>query len=100
MRTLASWTREHGTLLVVDDIQTGYGHTGPFISFEPGRDRSRHRLPAKVHSGYGMPMALTLIRPDYDVWKPGEHNGTFHGLPAPRGRGLAWGLPFNRAAAC
>ncbi|MGW2825782.1 hypothetical protein ACWC24_32970 [Streptomyces sp. NPDC001443] len=24
-------------------------------------------------------MALTLLRPDYDVWKPGEHNGTFRG---------------------
>lgn len=24
-------------------------------------------------------MALTLMRPEYDVWKPGEHNGTFRG---------------------
>ncbi|MFJ8942453.1 hypothetical protein ACIRG4_04055 [Streptomyces sp. NPDC102395] len=24
-------------------------------------------------------MALTLIRPDHDVWKPGEHNGTSRG---------------------
>ncbi|MET7854917.1 aminotransferase class III-fold pyridoxal phosphate-dependent enzyme [Streptomyces avermitilis] len=94
---------------------------------------------SKSISGYGMPMALTL-RPEYDVWKPGEHNGTFrgynpafvtaaralelfwsdgalearttalgervgraladtarrYGLPAPRGRGLARGLPFRR----
>ena len=25
-------------------------------------------------------MALTLIRPDLDVWEPGEHNGTFRGI--------------------
>ena len=30
-------------------------------------------------SGFGLPMALTLIRPDLDVWEPGEHNGTFRG---------------------
>ncbi|MFI8912913.1 aminotransferase class III-fold pyridoxal phosphate-dependent enzyme [Streptomyces sp. NPDC053513] len=31
---------------------------------------------SKSISGYGMPMALTLIRPEYDVWRPDEHNGT------------------------
>ncbi|WP_369149649.1 aminotransferase class III-fold pyridoxal phosphate-dependent enzyme [Streptomyces sp. R17] len=35
LRALAAWTREHGALLIVDDIQTGCGHTGPFFSFEP-----------------------------------------------------------------
>jgi diaminobutyrate-2-oxoglutarate transaminase len=30
-------------------------------------------------SGIGLPLALTLIRPDLDVWEPGEHNGTFRG---------------------
>jgi diaminobutyrate-2-oxoglutarate transaminase len=25
-------------------------------------------------------MALTLIRPDLDIWKPGEHNGTWRGI--------------------
>ncbi|MGH3995713.1 MAG: aminotransferase class III-fold pyridoxal phosphate-dependent enzyme, partial [Pseudonocardiaceae bacterium] len=33
----------------------------------------------KSISGYGLPMALTLIRPELDVWAPGEHNGTFRG---------------------
>ncbi|MDY0006174.1 MAG: aminotransferase class III-fold pyridoxal phosphate-dependent enzyme, partial [Spongiibacteraceae bacterium] len=28
---------------------------------------------------YGLPMALVLLRPDLDQWKPGEHNGTFRG---------------------
>jgi diaminobutyrate-2-oxoglutarate transaminase len=34
---------------------------------------------SKSISGYGLPMALTLIRPELDVWEPGEHNGTFRG---------------------
>ena len=24
-------------------------------------------------------MAITLIKPEYDKWEPGEHNGTFRG---------------------
>ncbi|MGY5014695.1 Helicase associated domain protein [Streptomyces sp. 900105755] len=34
---------------------------------------------SKSTSGYGTPMALTLMRPEHDRWKPGEHNGTFRG---------------------
>lgn len=35
---------------------------------------------SKSINGYGLPMALTLIRPDLDIWEPGEHNGTFRGF--------------------
>jgi diaminobutyrate-2-oxoglutarate transaminase len=34
---------------------------------------------SKSIGGYGLPMALTLMRPELDVWEPGEHNGTFRG---------------------
>ena len=27
----------------------------------------------------GLPFALALIRPELDIWEPGEHNGTFRG---------------------
>nr|WP_268245689.1 aminotransferase class III-fold pyridoxal phosphate-dependent enzyme [Streptomyces ruber] len=143
LRTLAPWTQAHGALLIVDDIQMGCGRTGPFFSFERAGIIPDLVCLSKSLSGYGMPMALTLLRPEYDVWKPGEHNGTFrgydpafvtaartlelfwsdgaleartaalgervggtlartahrYGLPAPRGLGLAWALPFDRPGA-
>lgn len=34
---------------------------------------------SKSLSGYGLPFALLLLRPELDVWAPGEHNGTFRG---------------------
>ena len=34
---------------------------------------------SKSIGGYGMPFALVLFKPELDVWKPGEHNGTFRG---------------------
>jgi diaminobutyrate-2-oxoglutarate transaminase len=29
--------------------------------------------------GGGLPMAIVLMRPELDQWKPGEHTGTFRG---------------------
>ncbi|MCB1056849.1 MAG: diaminobutyrate--2-oxoglutarate transaminase, partial [Acidobacteria bacterium] len=34
LERLAALAREHGVLLIVDDIQVGCGRTGPFFSFE------------------------------------------------------------------
>lgn len=76
---LRDLTRRHGILLIADDIQVGCGRTGPFFSFEqPDLEPDLVTL-SKSISGLGLPMALVLIRPDLDVWKPGEHNGTFRG---------------------
>ncbi|HAD44389.1 MAG TPA: diaminobutyrate--2-oxoglutarate transaminase, partial [Alcanivorax sp.] len=34
---------------------------------------------SKSLSGYGLPLAVVLLKPELDQWKPGEHNGTFRG---------------------
>jgi diaminobutyrate-2-oxoglutarate transaminase len=72
--------RREGVLLIVDDVQMGCGRTGPFFSFEVAGIEPDIVCLSKSISGYGLPMALTLIRPDLDVWAPGEHNGTFRGF--------------------
>jgi diaminobutyrate-2-oxoglutarate transaminase len=79
LRGLQALARKHGALLIVDDIQVGCGRTGPFFSFEKAGVQPDIVCLSKALSGYGLPFALTLIRPDLDVWKPGEHNGTFRG---------------------
>jgi diaminobutyrate-2-oxoglutarate transaminase len=68
-----------GILLIIDDIQMGCGRTGPFFSFEVAGVSPDIVCLSKSISGYGLPMALTLFRPELDVWRPGEHNGTFRG---------------------
>jgi diaminobutyrate-2-oxoglutarate transaminase len=79
LRRLQALCREHGILLVVDDIQVGCGRTGPFFSFERAGLEPDIVCLSKSLSGYGLPLAMVLIRPDLDVWAPGEHNGTFRG---------------------
>jgi diaminobutyrate-2-oxoglutarate transaminase len=79
LRRVAGFAKEHGILLIVDDVQAGCGRTGTFFSFEPAGIYPDIVCLSKSISGFGLPMALLLVRPEYDVWKPGEHNGTFRG---------------------
>ena len=79
LRALSDLCRRHEILLIVDDVQAGCGRTGTFFSFEEAGIVPDIVCLSKSISGYGLPLALTLFRPELDVWEPGEHNGTFRG---------------------
>lgn len=79
LRQIEAISRRHGALFIIDDIQAGCGRTGGFFSFD-GMGLSPDIITmAKSLSGMGLPLAVTLIKPQYDIWKPAEHNGTFRG---------------------
>lgn len=71
--------RELGILFIVDDIQVGCGRTGTFFSFEDMGLSPDMVLLSKSLSGFGLPLAVVLLKPGLDQWLPGEHNGTFRG---------------------
>ncbi|MBD0322757.1 MAG: diaminobutyrate--2-oxoglutarate transaminase, partial [Aldersonia sp.] len=79
LRALAELCSRRDILLIVDDVQMGCGRTGPFFSFETAGITPDIVTLSKSISGYGLPMALTLFKPEHDLWAPGEHNGTFRG---------------------
>lgn len=79
LRRLAEIAAELGSLLIVDDIQAGCGRAGGFFSFERAGIVPDIVCLSKSIAGSGLPMALVLIRPEHDLWAPGEHNGTFRG---------------------
>jgi diaminobutyrate-2-oxoglutarate transaminase len=79
MRGIERIARKHGALLIVDDIQAGCGRSGSFFSFEKSGIKPDMIPQAKSLSGYGLPFAALLIKPEHDIWKPAEHNGTFRG---------------------
>ncbi len=68
-----------GILLIIDDVQAGIGRTGTFFSFEKAGIKPDIVCLSKSIGGYGLPLAITLFRPELDIWAPGEHNGTFRG---------------------
>src|SRR5699024_2215967 len=79
LRGLERIAKKYDMLLIVDDIQAGCGRTGTFFSFEPAEIEPDIVCLSKSIGGYGLPMAITLFKEEYDVWTPGEHNGTFRG---------------------
>lgn len=79
LREIERIARAHGALFIIDDIQAGCGRVGTFFSFEGAKVSPDIVTMAKSLSGMGLPMALVLMKPELDVWAPGEHNGTFRG---------------------
>lgn len=79
LRRIAALAAEHGALLIIDDIQAGCGRVGTFFSFEAAGIVPDIVVLSKSLSGFGLPMSVVLMRPESDVWQPGEHTGTFRG---------------------
>lgn len=70
---------KHDILMIADDVQVGCARTGWYFSFERAGIVPDIVTMSKSIGGYGMPFAVTLLKPELDVWNPGEHNGTFRG---------------------
>lgn len=79
VQRVADIAREHGALLIIDDIQAGIGRTGGFFSFDDMGVQPDIVTLAKSLSGIGLPFAAVLVKPEFDVFRPAEHNGTFRG---------------------
>lgn len=79
LQGLEKLCRKHKMLLILDDIQAGCGRTGTFFSFEPSGIKPDIVTLSKSIGGYGLPLAVVLLKPELDQWLPGEHNGTFRG---------------------
>jgi diaminobutyrate-2-oxoglutarate transaminase len=80
LQRLAELCASRDILLIVDEVQTGCGRTGPFFGFERAGILPDVVCLSKSIGGFGLPMALTLFKRELDVWSPGEHNGTFRGF--------------------
>src|SRR5699024_12820984 len=66
-------------LLMVDDIQAGCGRKGRFFSSEPAGLEPDIVCLSKSIGGYGLPMAITLMKRELDIFTAAEHNATFRG---------------------
>ncbi len=70
---------EHGILLVIDEIQSGFGRSGAFFAFEHA-DIVPDVIVMAKGLGSGMPVSAIASRTDLmDRWKPGSHGGTYGG---------------------
>lgn len=79
LKGIRKYCTENGIILIVDDIQVGIGRSGSFFSFERAGIVPDMVVLSKSISGFGMPMSLLLLKPEFDLFRPAEHNGTFRG---------------------
>ena len=79
LKALREFCDKNDILMIIDDIQAGSARTGKYFSFERANITPDILTLSKSIGGYGFPLALTLFKPELDIWNPGEHNGTFRG---------------------
>lgn len=79
LQSIQTLAKEVGALFIVDDIQMGCGRTGDFFSFQFAELSPDIVVLSKSLSGYGLPLSMLLIKEELDLWRPGEHTGTFRG---------------------
>lgn len=79
LQRLRKFCDDNDILLMVDDIQVGCARTGTYFSFERAGITPDIVVMSKSIGGYGLPLAITMFKPELDKWTPGEHNGTFRG---------------------
>ncbi len=82
-------TREHGALLIVDEIQTGAGRTGDWFAFQHGRGAGDDLPDAIVVAkgiGGGVPIGALVTRgAASELFTLGQHGSTFGGNPLATG---------------
>ncbi len=72
---------EHGILLVMDEVQTGFGRTGRFFAHEYADIQADIMIMAKG-LGSGFPIsAIAAPRALMSRWQTGTHGGTYGGNP-------------------
>ncbi len=71
---------ERGALLIVDEVQTGFGRTGKLFAYQHFAVTPDLLCVAKSLAG-GVPMGAVLIGPAVQNLTPGQHSSTFGGNP-------------------
>ena len=82
-QALARWCREHDILLIMDEVQGGFGRTGTWFAFE-----NYDIIPDLIACGKGisgsLPLSAVIGRPDVmELYPPGSMTSTHSGSPLP-----------------
>jgi acetylornithine/N-succinyldiaminopimelate aminotransferase len=88
LRDLRTLTKEHGLLLILDEIQTGVGRTGKLFHYQhAGIEPDIMTLGKGI--GGGVPLAALLATEAVSCFDHGDQGGTFNGNPLMCAAGLA-----------
>ncbi len=80
LRAAQALCRRHGALLIVDEVQTGFGRTGAMFACDH-HDLEPDLLCLAKAMGGGFPMGAVLLGPRVGTLPPRVHSSTFGGNP-------------------
>ncbi|MEP7105225.1 MAG: acetylornithine transaminase [Chloroflexota bacterium] len=80
LTALRAWCDERDLLLIVDEVQTGFGRTGRWFAHQHDGIVPDVMTLAKGLGG-GVPIGACVAGPRADVFEPGDHGSTFGGNP-------------------
>jgi acetylornithine/N-succinyldiaminopimelate aminotransferase len=80
LRELRALTKQHGLLLIVDEIQTGMGRTGKLFDYE-NADVEPDIMTLGKGIGGGVPLGALLATNNASCFEHGDQGGTFNGNP-------------------
>jgi 4-aminobutyrate aminotransferase len=80
LQGLREITRQHGIVLVVDEVQSGMGRTGKMFACEHF-DLKADVVNIAKGIASGLPLGVTCSRAEIMAWPPGAHASTFGGNP-------------------
>src|SRR6266508_329631 len=88
MQRLRELTKEHGILMVADEVQSGMGRSGKMFAIEyTGVEPDMMAIAKGIASG--LPLGVAVARADLMAWPPGAHASTFGGNPVSCAAALA-----------
>jgi 4-aminobutyrate aminotransferase len=80
LQGLRELTKQHGIMLVLDEVQSGMGRTGKMFAAEHfGITADIVNIAKGIASG--LPLGITCARAEVMSWPPGAHASTFGGNP-------------------
>ena len=91
LRALRRLTREHGTLLILDEVQTGIGRTGRWFAHQgiEGLQPDVMTLAKGLGGGFPVGAVISYGPAVHDLLQPGQHGTTFGGNPLAAAASLA-----------
>jgi 4-aminobutyrate aminotransferase len=80
LQGLRELTKQHGMMLVLDEVQSGMGRTGKMFAAEHF-DVTGDIVNIAKGIASGLPLGVTCARKEVMSWPPGAHASTFGGNP-------------------
>jgi acetylornithine/N-succinyldiaminopimelate aminotransferase len=97
LRALRALTREHGILMILDEIQTGIGRTGRVFGYQHAGIAPDIVTLGKGLGG-GVPLAALVAAGSVSCFEYGDQGGTFNGSPLMAAVGCAVVATVTQAA--